>query len=70
VTGAVLAATVMSRATEADAFSTALLVLGSPGLDVLARAEPGAGLLVAEAEVGNQSPKVSVRGIRLQPRSG
>jgi len=45
-----LAAAVTPDAAESDALSTALLVLGTAGLEHLAHTFPGAGLLVAKAE--------------------
>ncbi len=65
VRGAVLAATVTSSATDADAFSTALLVLGQKGFDLLRRAEPEPGMLVVEQGQAFEPFRVSASGIEL-----
>jgi thiamine biosynthesis lipoprotein len=63
VQGAVLAAVVVASATESDALSTALLVLGPAGLDRMAGLRPGLkALLVTDARDGF---KVETRGIPL-----
>ncbi len=66
VAGAVMAATVTTSATDADAYSTALLVLGKSGFELLSRAEAVAGLLVVEPGVAPEPLRVSARGIALE----
>lgn len=63
VQGACLAAVVLPSATEADALSTALLVLGAEGLDVLKRLRPNARLLVAELTEGSATLQLHSRGM-------
>jgi hypothetical protein len=65
VAGAVMSATVTKSATDADAYSTALLVLGGEGLDLLARAEGVMGQLVVEVGDVADPPRISARGIAL-----
>jgi thiamine biosynthesis lipoprotein len=52
VNGAVLAAVVLSSATETDAFSTALLVLGSPGHEQLSTVRPSMRTLLITPSAG------------------
>ncbi len=66
VAGAVMAAAVTTSATDADAFSTALLVLGTSGFERLSRAEAVAGLLVVEPGVAAEPLRVSARGIAFE----
>jgi thiamine biosynthesis lipoprotein len=63
VTAAVLAAVVSPSATETDALSTALLTLGSGGLDAITALRPGLQALVVEEQDGRAF--TSARGIRL-----
>jgi thiamine biosynthesis lipoprotein len=63
VAGAVMAATVTKSATDADAYSTALLVLGRGGLELLSGAEGVVGQLVAETGAGTDPLRISARGI-------
>lgn len=65
VVGAVLAAVVLPSATESDALSTALLALGSSGLEKLCLWRPQArAMVVAPTDEGNFA--ASVRGISLR----
>jgi thiamine biosynthesis lipoprotein len=63
VAGAVMAAAVCGSATEADAYSTALLVLGTKGFESLSRAESVPGMLVVESGHGPDPLRVSAQGI-------
>jgi thiamine biosynthesis lipoprotein len=63
VAGATMAAVVTGSATDADAYSTALLVLGGEGLDLLANAEGVRGQLVVEPGSVADRPRISTRGI-------
>jgi thiamine biosynthesis lipoprotein len=69
VEGAVLAAAVTRSATEADAYSTALLVLGAEGFDRFDHTDPEAGLLVVESGPVAEPARVTARGI-LAPLIG
>ncbi|MEY2410029.1 MAG: FAD:protein transferase [Verrucomicrobiota bacterium] len=63
---AILAAVALPAATETDAFSTALLTLGSNGVDILMRARPRARLLVAETNGSDVA--VRAQGIEVIAR--
>ncbi len=63
VIGALLAAVVLSSATETDALSTMLLTLGEPGLDRLAALRPGARSLVLLPGDSNGSLPLVTRGL-------
>ncbi len=67
VAGALMAAVVTASATDADACSTALLVLGTQGFDLLSRNNSTTGLLVVEPGTTPGPWKVSTRGIALEP---
>jgi thiamine biosynthesis lipoprotein len=67
VAGALMAATVTASATDADACSTALLVLGAQGLDLFSRKNPTTDMLVVEPGTTLAPWKVSTRGIALEP---
>lgn len=65
VQGAVMAAVALRGATETDALSTALLVLGEAGLGLLERLRPGVRALTVSERGGGM--EVGVRGIPLRP---
>jgi thiamine biosynthesis lipoprotein len=65
VSGATMAAVVTGSATDADAYSTALLVLGSEGMDLLAGVGGVSGQLVVQPEAGLEQPRISTRGIAI-----
>jgi FAD:protein FMN transferase len=67
VAGAMMAATIASSATEADAYSTALLVLGTTGFELMFDAASIPGLLVVDPGSGSAPPRVTTRGIVLEP---
>jgi thiamine biosynthesis lipoprotein len=70
VDGAVLAAVALPSATESDALSTALLVLGSEGQERVAGLRAGMRtLVVSRGEPGGQFP-VSAKGIQLVEPAG
>lgn len=60
--GAVLAAVITASATDADALSTALLVLGATAFEPIARLRPGLGTVVVSRS--RQGDSVAVRGAR------
>jgi FAD:protein FMN transferase len=62
VAGAIMAATVSDSATDADAYSTALLVLGNGGFELLSRAQSVPGMLVVESGIGPDPMRVSAQG--------
>lgn len=65
VDAAVMAAVVCPSATESDALATALLVLGPPGIELIAASRPGLRALVAaRADSGFQ---FVTRGLSIQP---
>jgi thiamine biosynthesis lipoprotein len=63
--GTVLAAVVLPSATETDALSTALLIVGAAGHDAIARLRPGMRTLVVSESGGELS--VEAKGIELRP---
>ena len=65
VAGALMAAVVTASATDADACSTALLVLGAQGFDLISRDNSTTGQLVVEPGTTPGPWKVSTRGIAL-----
>jgi FAD:protein FMN transferase len=65
VEGAVMTAVVAPRATDSDALSTALLVLGTAGTSRVAAALPGARTLVVERNPGPEPYRFDTRGIEL-----
>jgi FAD:protein FMN transferase len=66
VEGAVMAAVVAPSATDTDALSTALLVLGAMGGDTVAAMGPGVGTLVVERTAGIPPYRIEARGIALR----
>lgn len=68
VQGAVLAAVVLPSATETDALSTALLVLGSPGHQAIWRLRPAMRTLLV-VETGNGF-RVEANGGAVEPANG
>jgi thiamine biosynthesis lipoprotein ApbE len=64
VSGAVLAAVVLPSATETDALSTALLVLGMEGQKKIARLRAGMKTMVAAGEEGQF--RVETIGIAIE----
>ncbi len=60
---ATLAAVALPSATESDALSTALLVLGEPGLELLARLRPGLRALVLLPLASGGAPRCVSKGI-------
>jgi thiamine biosynthesis lipoprotein len=65
VKGGLLSAVSLPSAMETDALSTALLVLGEAGLEMLARIRPGVRTLVVSEEVSAKGFRASGRGIRI-----
>ncbi len=63
VMGSLLSAVVLPSATETDALSTALLVLGDTGLELIQQLRPAARSLVVLPGVGDASWSVHTRGI-------
>lgn len=63
--GAVLAAVALPSATETDAFSTALLILGLAGIDRISTLRPHMRTLVSAQEEGPGSFSVAARGIEV-----
>ena len=61
VENALLSAVVCASATDSDALSTGLLVLGAAGLDVIGARRPDAGLLVVE-KLADDTLRVAKRG--------
>jgi thiamine biosynthesis lipoprotein len=66
--GTVLTAVVLPSATETDALSTALLVLGAAGQETLAGLRPGLRALVVSESGGRLS--VAARGITPRALAG
>ena len=64
---AALAAVALPSATESDALSTALLVLGEPGLETLARLRPGLRALVLLPSADAEAHRCVRKGIGLRP---
>lgn len=64
---ATLAAVALPSATESDALSTALLVLGEPGLETLARLRPGLRALVLLPSANAETHQCARKGIDLHP---
>ncbi|MEO8426999.1 MAG: FAD:protein FMN transferase [Verrucomicrobiota bacterium] len=65
VSGALLAAVVVASATETDAFSTALLTLGSSGLDRITGLRQDMRALVVERSE-NEELRIAAKGIELR----
>lgn len=63
VTGAVLAAVITASATESDALSTALMILGEEGLEVIGQSWPAARLLVVMAD--ERGGGIQSKGLKL-----
>jgi len=61
VRAAALAAVGVDSPTDADALSTALLVLGEPGLETIANGWPDAHALVAVQDGSEEEPRVALR---------
>jgi FAD:protein FMN transferase len=67
VNGALLAAVVLTSATETDAFSTALLTLGTSGLDrITGLREDMRALVVERGE--NEVLRIAAKGVEMLPR--
>ncbi|SRR6266568_1043761 len=64
---ALLAAVAHTSATDTDAFSTALLTVGSAGYEAIAALRPGMGTLVMEPGTGTNPRQVRARGIEIRP---
>jgi thiamine biosynthesis lipoprotein len=62
--GTVLAAVVLPLATETDALSTALLTVGAPGHDAIAKLRPGMRTLVVSESGGEL--RVEAKGITVR----
>jgi FAD:protein FMN transferase len=69
VSGAMLAAVALPSATETDALSTALLVLGEAGQGRLAELRPGLRSLVITPDSSERGFQVSSRGITIEEGS-
>ncbi len=67
VRGALLSAVALPSATEADALSTALLVLGDAGHDALAKLRPGIRTLVLTEEPSSRGFRATSGGISMGP---
>ncbi|MDB6020032.1 MAG: FAD:protein transferase [Pedosphaera sp.] len=65
IAGATLAAVILSSATETDALSTALLVLGESGHDRLASTHPGVRTLLATRDESESNLRITSRSILL-----
>lgn len=65
--GALLAAVVLTSATESDALSTMLLTLGPGGLESVLRLRPGMRALAAANVEGKESLCVESAGFEMQP---
>lgn len=66
VQGALLAAVVLPSATETDALSTALLTLGSAGLERISNLRSGLRALVLTCDEKTGQPRVESKGIAIQ----
>ncbi len=70
VKGALLSAVALPSATETDALSTALLVMGEAGVESMSRLRPVARTLLVTEDASAAGFHVNARGIELEPQPG